>query len=169
MACGSSKGSTIETGHNKTDAVVLLPLSKKEISTIRKKYAGIMSMSPKDLSDNNLYEFIDEWYGTDYHLGGGDRKGIDCSGFAKKLYATVYGADLSRTAAEQYANCKKIHHSGDENEGDLVFFRVHGKHITHVGVYLGNDYFVHASSSQGVIISNLKEDYWRKYYVGAGR
>ena len=86
-----------------------------------------------------------------------------------RIFGQVYGVDIARTAAEQYDNCKRIKHSDDANEGDLVFFHAHGHHITHVGVYLTNDYFVHASTSQGVVISNLNEDYWHKHYSGMGR
>ena len=144
-------------------------LSKKEMNSIRKKYAEMLGVKPKEIDNSTLFEFIDEWYGVAYHLGGSDRSGIDCSAFAQKLYTTVFGIDLARTAAEQYSNCKRIRHSSEANQGDLVFFHVHSRHITHVGVYLMNDYFVHASSSQGVVISNLNDEYWHKYYAGIGR
>jgi len=144
-------------------------LSKKETRTLQKKYADIMNVAGKDISNFTLYEFIDAWYGVNYHLGGSDHSGIDCSAFAQKLYGEVYGMDLDRTAAGQYDKCERVKHSSEAEEGDLVFFHVHSRHITHVGVYLINDYFVHASSSQGVVISNLNDDYWHKYYAGIGR
>ncbi len=151
------------------------PVFKKDTYTakqekeVKKKYADMLGIKPKEISSNTLYEFIDAWYGTNYHLGGCSRSGIDCSGFAQKLYGEVYGIELLRTAMEQYHRCKRIKHSKDAEEGDLVFFHIHSKHITHVGIYLANDYFVHASTSGGVMISNLNEDYWHKYFAGAGR
>jgi cell wall-associated NlpC family hydrolase len=94
---------------------------------------------------------------------------MDCSGFARKLYSDVYGIELTRTAQEQYKNSSRQKKRDNAEEGDLVFFKQRGKRITHVGVYLGNDYFVHSSTSQGVVISSLKEDYWRAHYVGMGK
>ena len=177
-------------GHNKSNATVNAidgskpkpkskapeqPAFKKETFTpkqekeVKKKYADMLGIKPKDITNNTLYEFIDQWYGANYHLGGCSRTGIDCSGFAQKLYGEVYGVDLLRTAMEQFRNCKRVKHSKDAEEGDLVFFHIHSRHITHVGIYLANDYFVHASTSGGVMISNLNEDYWHKYFAGAGR
>lgn len=135
-------------------------------NAVRRKYADIIGVKPKDISNTALYQFIDKWYGTNYRLGGQDNSGIDCSGFAQKLYGEVYGVDLSRTSREQFSNCTRVKHA---NEGDLVFFNIHSKHVTHVGVYLGNDYFVHSSTTGGVMISSLNEDYWHKYYTGFGR
>lgn len=141
------------------------PVPKK----LRNKYSEIIGVRAKDIDNYPLYYFIDRWYGTNYRLGGSDESGIDCSGFAQKLYGEVYGVDLLRTAMEQFKNCKRIKKSDDAEEGDLVFFKQHSKRITHVGIYLANDFFVHASTSQGVIISNLKEEYWHKHYAGMGR
>jgi cell wall-associated NlpC family hydrolase len=136
---------------------------------LKRKYADILGVRTKEIDNTTLYRFIDRWYGTNYRLGGQDKEGIDCSGFAQKLYGEVYGVDLLRTAMEQFSSCKRIKHASSAEEGDLVFFHIHSKRITHVGVYLGNNYFVHSSTSGGVIISNLNEDYWKKYYAGMGR
>ena len=138
-------------------------------SSLRKKYAEILSVRPKDIRNYALYQFIDKWYGTNYRLGGQDKEGIDCSGFAQKLYGEVYGVDLLRTSMEQFKNCKRIKKASDAEEGDLVFFHIRSKRITHVGVYLANNFFIHSSTSGGVMISNLNEDYWHKYYAGIGR
>ena len=144
--------------------------SKKEETRIVKKYADMIGVKPKEISSNTLYEFIDKWLGANYRLGGCSKAGIDCSGFAQKLYGEVYGVELLRTAMEQFNNCHRIKHAKDAEEGDLVFFHIHSRHrITHVGIYLANDYFIHASTSGGVMISNLNEDYWHKYFAGAGR
>jgi cell wall-associated NlpC family hydrolase len=124
-----------------------------------------------DNAPNNysLLKFINKWYGSNYRLGGCDKSGIDCSGFSQKLYEEVYCTGLERTAKDQFKKAKHIKKLKDATEGDLVFFHVRSRRITHVGVYLANDYFVHASSSQGVVISNLKDQYWHKYYAGCGR
>jgi cell wall-associated NlpC family hydrolase len=136
---------------------------------IKKKYAEIVGVTSKEIDNMPLYQFIDKWYGTNYRLGGSDGAGIDCSAFAQKLYAEVFGETLLRTAQEQFSNCKRLKHSHDVREGDLVFFHIHSKHITHVGVYLANNFFVHSSTTGGVMISSLNEEYWSKYYAGCGR
>ncbi|MNL77694.1 Peptidoglycan endopeptidase LytF precursor [compost metagenome] len=69
----------------------------------------------------------------------------------------------------QYMMTKRIYEKEDLKEGDLVFFSIHTKRISHVGVYLGNGMFVHASSSRGVMISDLDQAYWTRFYAGAGR
>jgi cell wall-associated NlpC family hydrolase len=143
--------------------------TSEEGNKLARKYAGILGIENKELDNLALYQFIDKWLGTDYRLGGCDISGIDCSGFAQRLYAEIYGMDLLRTSMEQFHNCKRIKHAKDAQEGDLVFFHVHGRRISHVGVYLANNFFVHASTSQGVIISNLDEEYWHKSFGGFGR
>jgi hypothetical protein len=136
---------------------------------LSRKYAELLGITPENISNPSLYQFIEKWYGSSYRLGGVDETGIDCSGFAQKLYNEIYGIDLNRTAKEQFSTCKRLKHPKEAVEGDLVFFHVHGRRISHVGVYLANNYFVHASSSQGVVISNLKDEYWKKYFAGCGR
>jgi lipoprotein Spr len=158
---------------SKEQIIVRVPTSKVDKvaapTVVQKKYSEMLGIDAREITNFTLYQFIDKWYGTDYRLGGRDKKGIDCSGFAQRLYYEVYGIDLLRTSTEQFSNCKRIKHSKDAEEGDLVFFHVRSKRITHVGVYLANDYFVHASTSNGVMISNLNEEYWHKYYAGCGR
>lgn len=136
---------------------------------LRKKYAGILGVSQARINNIALYQFIERWYGTPYRSGGCDTRGIDCSGFVQKLYTDVYKTDVVRTALQQFMNCKRFKRSADAIEGDLVFFSIGSRNITHVGVYLANDHFVHASTSAGVMISSLREDYWQKYFVGCGR
>lgn len=76
---------------------------------------------------------------------------------------------MLRTAIEQFANTDFVRKSTNLKEGDLVFFHIRSRHITHVGIYLANNFFIHASRSQGVTISNLNDSYWHKYYAGAGK
>lgn len=133
------------------------------------KYANMLGVLPQVITNDLLYSFIDEWYGTRYRLGGTDKRGIDCSAFVQRLYARVFNISLFRTAAEQFNVCHSIWNKEDLHEGDLVFFNIRTKRISHVGIYLMNDYFVHSASSHGVMISRLSDAYWRKYYAGAGR
>jgi cell wall-associated NlpC family hydrolase len=147
------------------------PVTANKISDpkqLQQKYARMLGVAPKALSNITLYKFIENWFGTAYRFGGTDQSGIDCSSFAKRLYGEVYGIDLVRTAMDQFASCEQVN-AKRATEGDLVFFSIDSKGITHVGIYLINNFFVHASTSGGVAINSLNEDYWHKYYAGMGR
>jgi lipoprotein Spr len=133
------------------------------------KYADLLRIVPQAITNMALYSFIDEWYGVRYQLGGNDKTGIDCSAFVQRLYENVFGTNIVRTAIQQFQLCKMQWNIDSLEEGDLVFFRTHGKRISHVGIYLANHFFVHASASHGVMISSLNEDYWTRKYAGAGQ
>lgn len=133
------------------------------------KYAAMMGLMPKAMSNYILYNFIEEWYGVRYRYGGTDKSGIDCSAFVQKLYEDVFCTEVVRTARQQFHSCKVVWDTDNLKEGDLVFFRTRGRRISHVGIYLANNFFVHASSSNGVMISNLTDNYWSKRYAGAGK
>lgn len=106
--------------------------------------------------------------GTPYSMGGRDGKGIDCSGFSKKIYESSFGIQLPSSTEEQFKLGKSIEKENLEF-GDLVFFNTTGKTPSHVGIYLGDFLFAHASVSYGVTISSLLSSYYKKRYVGARR
>jgi hypothetical protein len=132
------------------------------------KYAILMDMPVETLANFKLFAFIDEWYGVPYHFGGSNKTGIDCSAFAGNLMTTVFGVGLPRMAKDQYKACEHVKKANLE-EGDLVFFHTTRKGISHVGVYLGNNKFVHASLNYGVTISDLGDGYYSKAFRGGGR
>lgn len=118
--------------------------------------------------NKELYNTIDTWLGTPYLFGGNSLKGIDCSGFICTLYQQVYQLGLgARNSSDIYKKIRKVDKE-ELKEGDLVFFRIHKRKISHVGIYLFNGKFVHASVTNGIIISDLSEDYYRKSYAGGG-
>ena len=92
--------------------------------------------------------------------------GLDCSLFTGEVFNKFVKLKLPRTAKEQFKSGKQVQR-GDLQFGDLVFFNTDGKKISHVGIYVGHDEFIHASSSNGIIISKLGEDYWSKRFLGA--
>ncbi len=131
------------------------------------KYALMLNEKVENLTNVALYKTIDDWYGTRYRYGGTTPKGIDCSAFMQVLGTYAFGWALPRTAREQYAQTQSIS-KDDLKEGDLVFFNTTGG-ISHVGMYLQNNQFIHSSSSQGVVISNLSDKYWQTRFIGARR
>jgi cell wall-associated NlpC family hydrolase len=138
-----------------------------ELSLIQVKYAVLLNTTAEEVKNTKMFEFIDEWYGTPYRLGGTTKKGVDCSAFSQFLFATVYGFSIPRTARDQYKLTDRISRT-QLKEGDLLFFNTRGG-ISHVGVYLQNNKFVHASTSGGVTISDIFDEYWIKKFVGVGR
>lgn len=102
------------------------------------------------------------WKGVRYRLGGDTKRGIDCSAFVQRTFRDQFGLELPRSTSEQQDTGKEITRS-KLRPGDLVMFRA-GSTGRHVGIYLGNDNFVHASTSSGVMISSLNDDYWKKRY-----
>lgn len=122
--------------------------------------------------DLRLFSEAARWLGTPYRYGGISRKGVDCSGLVNQIYRQVYHQTLERTCKGIAThNCRKIMKS-NLSSGDLVFFNTSKKKrkgINHIGLFLKNGYFIHASTSRGVIISNLQEEYYRKAWKQGGR
>lgn len=135
------------------------------------KYAILLDMPVETINDNKLLELIESWYGTKYKYGGSTREGVDCSGFAKSFMSSYYDITLTRNSADQYKQCPTKVKKKKLVQGDLVFFKTNGSRggITHVGVYLCNNKFVHAATSTGVMISDLEEDYYSARFVSGGR
>lgn len=133
------------------------------------KYSIKMDIAVEEINNIPLLQKIDEWWGTPYALGGSSKRGVDCSYFTLDVMNAIYNTSLKRTAAEQYEQSEKIDWS-DLKEGDLIFFKTDGsRSISHVGIYMTNNKFAHASTSQGVTISDLSEPYWQKRLYSLGR
>ena len=140
--------------------------SIETFSPLQYKYAMMMDVDVESLKNLSLLGFIDNWFGTRYHLGGTTKRGIDCSALTSALLLAVYGFNVPRTARQQYDATEHI--DKDElKEGDLVFFDTRGG-VSHVGIYLENDYFFQASS-HGVTISSLDDEYYAKRFICGGR
>lgn len=116
---------------------------------------------------NILKEHFARWEGTRYRKGGFSSRGVDCSGFTSLTYKEVFGRSLPRSSVEQAQGGQRIARN-NLRAGDLVFFKrgVYGKHV---GIYLENGKFIHASTTKGVTISNLSDTYWRSKYWTAAR
>lgn len=141
--------------------VVNTPANLTEISKL-------LNVNESQLKNKSLYHFIVDWYGTPYKFGGNNQNGIDCSGFTNILFNEIYNIQLPRISRD-IAEKVKRKYTKDLKEGDLVFFSFGNSGVVnHVGVYLHNNNFVHASTSRGVIISNLSEPYYGDFLVKCG-
>ena len=121
----------------------------------------------KDFEETLIKEVID-WLGTPYKYGGDNKSGTDCSGFIQQVYKIVYGINTPRSANGLYEESIKIKKE-KLKQGELVFFKINTPKIGHVGIFLQDDYFIHASSSKGVMVSSLSLNYWTKYFVSGGK
>ncbi|MEN9963034.1 MAG: hypothetical protein RL582_129 [Bacteroidota bacterium] len=139
----------------------------EKVDLVQIKYALVLDTEIENLKNQELYSFIEKWMGTPYRYGAKSESGTDCSGFSGILHQSIFGVNLPRTAKSQFQSCDKIKVE-EIREGDLVFFNTRGG-VSHVGVYLHNGYFVHASTKDGVRINNLNDDYYKNRFLGGGR
>ena len=107
-------------------------------------------------------------FGTRYRFGGQTAKGFDCSGFVRFMYNKAFNMQLPRSSREMSAIGNKVG-INELQPGDLVFFHTHGRQINHVGIFIGNDTFIHSSLSKGITEDKLKQSYFDKRFAGAVR
>ncbi|MDL2212597.1 NlpC/P60 family protein [Bacteroides sp. OttesenSCG-928-D19] len=161
--------------------LILITVLATSVSSCRTKapdlnYSAIAHASVKlgvdiDYKDyHNLYVESANWLGVPYRPGGTSKQGADCSGLTMQIYKTVYKKKLKRSTEEQMKQSSQVSRS-KLKEGDLVFFSSNQskKKVAHVGIYLKDGRFIHASSSRGVIVSKLNEPYYRKHWMRGGR
>lgn len=117
---------------------------------------------------NKYEEYVNSWLGTPYNYGECvKQKGTDCSGFIYTTYRDLFNIQIPRSTSEQYEKAKPRNFE-QLKMGDLIFFDIKGKGASHVGMYLRDRMFIHASSSKGVIISSLDEEYYKKHFLSFG-
>lgn len=144
----------------------------KEVAELSKKLGIPLSNTDKDDDKNMpLYAEVSQWLGVPYRNAGLSRRGLDCSGFAFLMYQKVYRMRIPRSTSD--LSDMKMHKVSKNNlkTGDLVFFATskNSNRINHVGIYLKNGSFIHASTSKGVIVSHLDEGYYSRTWKKAGR
>lgn len=151
------------------DPYVIPDLNPDLLPTLQFKYAILLDIPVEEPIDHKVLGFLEHWYGTTYRMGGRDLNGVDCSSFAQFYMGAIYNVQLPRTSREQFSFAQPISLS-DLREGDLVFFYTgRKKQVSHVGVYLRNNRFAHASTRNGVIISSMNEGYYHDRFMGGGR
>jgi len=124
--------------------------------------------SPTTSENIKLGLVLQSYLGKPYKGKSKYEEGLDCSHFTRSAFQKYNRTILPRTSADQFAGGKEIHFN-HLRYGDLVFFKTDKKKVSHVGVYIGDRQFIHASTSRGVIVSHLNEKYWSERYVGARR
>lgn len=166
-ACKSPKDVASTEQHHPPKEKTSIATSKPN-RKLEDKYATILGVSADQIDNTRLYSFIDDWYGVPYKYGGQNKKGIDCSNFAATLYTAIYNKQLKGSSAAIFNQCKVVS-KNDLKEGDLLFFKIDKNEISHVAVYLQHNKFVHATVKKGVMIDDLDEPYYKKYFYKAGR
>ncbi|MCP4324216.1 MAG: hypothetical protein GY951_17130 [Psychromonas sp.] len=166
LLAGCSYIPPIDTYIPKIDTF-LKPAKKKSRGKVVKVAPAKKNMKQDELFFYLLRKEYATWQGTPYRLGGNSKKGIDCSAFVKTIYRDSFNVTLPRTTKTQV---KKGYHvyKNQLQIGDLVFFKT-GWFTRHVGIYIGESKFIHASTSKGVMTSSLKNVYWKKKYWQARR
>ncbi|NEM96071.1 C40 family peptidase [Pontibacter burrus] len=148
------------------EPLITLPAPEPEPETY---YSKELKMQFATNQNKDLIETVADWLGTPYSYGRSSKKGTDCSGFVTSIYRDVYGIDLSRSSHNMFQDVKHIK-KDNIRTGDLVFFRRGPKQpIFHVGIYLKNGKFIHSATNGGVMVSSLKEPFYRKNFYAAGR
>ncbi|HON97098.1 MAG TPA: C40 family peptidase [Bacteroidales bacterium] len=140
---------------------------EESISTIN-RYEAKWGVDLPDDADTNLIKEIDSWLGVPYKYGGKDKSGTDCSGMVFSIYNNVYGFSLNRSSYDIIQNVIKVPIE-EAKFGDLVFFKIYKNRVSHVGIYLGDKKFIHASTQLGVRIDSLEMPYYRDRFYMAGR
>lgn len=134
----------------------------------RPKAKPIPAIKKSKINKQKMGYIIDSYLGTPYRKNGLSRRGIDCSGLVVEVYKRYSGINLPHDTKKLYKLVKKIKKK-KLLYGDLVFFAFDSGDVSHVGIYIEERKFIHASQSQGVIISSLDEEYYSKSHIGARR
>ena len=147
--------------NNKTQLLI------DEMSELKRKHeriakSGSASEKKSAAIEKKLLTSYSKWKGTKYQWGGDSKNGIDCSALTRRVYREVYNHELPRVSHDQVKTGKKVS-SKELKAGDIVYFKPK-KEGSHTAVYVGNNLFINASSSKGVVISSLKSPYWKNTF-----
>ncbi len=147
---------------------------RKALLTFLLLYSGLVAAQDEPAADdgamNNLAIYAISLADTPYHYGGTNPDtGFDCSGFVRYVFEQTEGRTLPRTSQEMSKLGEEL--GQDELQpGDLVFFNTRRQPYSHVGIYVGEDRFVHSpKAGKAIEVVNMREQYWRKHYNGARR
>ena len=143
-----------------------MPVASEEAR--RSGNVNALGLERREGDNEQLYSAIQEWMGTPYKYGGTTKSGVDCSAFVGNVFRQVYKVNLHRVANDIQQDVTPVE-KNELREGDIVFFTNSKGRVSHVGIYLRDGMFAHASTSRGVIISRLSDTYWSKHFYRCGR
>lgn len=157
-------------GEEEEGRIDIVHFQEEWLSYMNKVEGGTDLYTLGGLEKKTIMTNILDWIGTRYHFGGMSRSGIDCSAFTQRIFANTANVLIPRTAASQHEVGESIATIDDLQFGDLIFFNTRrAVYVSHVGIYLGNSLFAHASSRYGVTVSSLKSAYYQKTFIGGKR
>ncbi len=147
----------------------VIPVLLVSEAEFQQQYTRLTGDAPTPESNRALTQSIFGWLGVPHRDGSDSRTGTDCSGFVRNVYREAYGITLRRNAGQMYEQDVTPITQPELHEGDLVFFDTFGSGISHVGIYLNNNRFAHASTTRGVTIDSLTNPYYSDCYYASGR
>lgn len=151
-----------------TDSLLVFPADLDPL--IVDSFYSAQTIDLRKCDNPQLYFETFRWLKTKYCYGGNSETGIDCSHFVSMIYRKIYSLTLNNSSASIYTQCKPVKGGLEEAaEGDLLFFRIKKKRISHVGIYLQHGKFAHASTQLGVIISDMDEPYYKRHFFKVAR
>jgi lipoprotein Spr/probable lipoprotein NlpC len=151
-----------------TDKPTAAELAAARDSLTYNYYAQTLGLHLAYNENKDLLRTVTDWIGTPYRYGNNSRQGTDCSGFVTRVFREVYGITLQRSSRSMFTTTKHVA-KAEMKTGDLVFFRRGKGPIYHVGIYLKDGKFAHSATNGGVMVSSLKQDYYRRNFYAAGR
>jgi cell wall-associated NlpC family hydrolase len=166
---------------NKTTTTYFGPITKNAVIKFQKakglkadgiagkntyKALGKQASQPIVKNKSNIVTTAKKYLNVPYVWGGMSPKGFDCSGYLNYVFNKSAGKKLPRTVGDIYKQGVKV---SSPQAGDLVFFETYKPGASHAGIYLGNNQFIHSSSSKGVSITSMNNSYWSERYLGAKR
>ena len=161
---------TTKTAGNTTAQSPSKPSEKTADKVVAKKSDKTAKKTTKPAAKpTNLEKYAKEWLGAKYVYGAASKRKTDCSGYVMQVYKGFYGISLDHSAQHIYDDGRGYSIKRKKlQEGDIVFFGNFWK-ISHVGIYLKGNRFIHASTSKGVVITPMDDNYWASKYKVARR
>jgi len=150
------------------DIRVDIKSARRKLGATKSRPNSLAEPTPVGLSRDKMLLEVVSYLGVPYQFGGASENGMDCSGFASTVYANAVRRTLPRLTRDQFRVGIEVL-KYELQFGDLVFFNTTGRSPSHVGIYIEDDLFVHASVTSGVTISSLESTYYKRRFVGARR
>ncbi len=131
-------------------------------------YSSKLGIQLLGKEDKKLIKTMADWKGTPYKYAGTSKKGTDCSGFVSQVYLIAYGKKLHRSSRDMVKDVKFISKK-NLKAGDLLFYKIKSRKISHVAMYVGDNKMIHATTKEGVKVDDINNKFYKKYFYKAGR